>query len=90
MKFLFALANIMKQTQTSNITFRKATHGPGIEVSNHLSSQLGVQVSLITLIQNIVFISTLMLWLDVISSGMILTAIKTQALCLKYLKLIKS
>ena len=67
------------------MNFRK--DGPGIKVGNHLISLLGVQVSLTTLIQSIVFISTLMLQLDVISSGMILTAIPTQVPSLIYLKM---
>ena len=67
------------------MNFRK--DGPGIKVDNHLISLLGVQVSLTTLIQSIVFISTLMLQLDVISSGMILTAMPTQVPSLIYLKM---
>ena len=67
------------------MNFRK--DGPGIKVGNHLISLLGVQVSLTTLIQSIVFISTLMLQLDVISSGMILTAMPTQVPSLIYLKM---
>ena len=70
------------------MNFRK--DGPGIKVDKHLISLLGVQVNLTTLIQSIVFISTLMLQLDVISSGMILTAIPTQPPSLIYLNIINS